>query len=192
MINKAELESAANQPEPWTRVHRRVWDHPGAIVDLGCLSWNWSKRFFGKKRVLGVDPFETETPAGAELWQGVIAASTGAAWISDSGHGSTTRGAKEATVADLVPARPLEEVLRLYNITDISVLKLNVEGAELEILMTMPERLFDHIDQIAVSFHDFLTGEHRKTEALLVYLCNWYELVPIESLYGWYLGVRRR
>ena len=86
----------------------------------------------------------------------------------------------------------MADLFQHYNITDVSVLKLNVEGSEIEILMTMPERLFEHIDQIAVSFHDFLYGDHRKTEAVLGYLRNWYDVVPIDSRYSWYLGVRRR
>lgn len=193
MSDADELEVAPNQPEPWTRVHRRVWERPGAIVDLGCLTWNWSQRFIGKKRVIGVDPFETMMPVGTELWNGVIAATSGTVRLTDNGHGSTTRYALTQPFSGtrLVESVPLEVLLARAEVTDISVLKLNVEGSEPEILMTMPECLFDHIDQIAVSFHDFLHGHHRQTEAVLVYLCNWYKIVPLLASHSWYLALKR-
>jgi len=189
VIEETCLESAANG-EPWTRVHRRVWEHPGAIVDLGCASWDWSGRFLGKKRVLGVDPFETSIPHGAEFWQGAVSVSSGTVKMLKNGHGSSTRGA-EAQLRETVPAIALAEMLRQRDVTSVSVLKLNVEGSEVEILMTLPEALFASIDQIAVSFHDFLHGDYRRTEAVLSYLRNWYEIVSIDTRYSWYLGVLR-
>jgi hypothetical protein len=191
MIKEADLEVAANVGEPWTRLHRRVWDHPGAIVDLGCASWDWSQRFFGKKRVVGVDPFENDPGvAGVEIWKGAIAATPSVLKMKLNGHGSSTRFAATDHTTP-VEALSLLDLFQRYNIADVSVLKLNVEGSEIEILMTMPERLFECVDQIAVSFHDFLHGDHRKTEAVLGYLRNWYDTVSIDPRYSWYLGVRR-
>ena len=53
----------------WSRVHPRFNIHDGCIVDLGCLGWNksfediesdnWAGYFFGKKKVIGVDPQES-------------------------------------------------------------------------------------------------------------------------------------
>ena len=191
MIDETDLEVASNVGEPWTRVHRRVWECSGAIVDLGCASWDWSQRFFGKKRVLGADPFETApSVVGVDLWKGAVTATSGEVRIHPNGHGSSTRfGAAEQTT--LVQAITLDDLLLRHAITDIAVLKLNVEGSEIEILMTLPERLFDRVDQIAVSFHDFIHGDHRKTEATLHYLRNWYEIVSIDPRYSWYLGIRR-
>ena len=184
-------EDLVGLSEPWTRVHRRVWDHPGAIVDLGCASWDWSQRFFGKKRVLGADPFETDPQVpGVEIWRGAVSATPGTVRMVQSGHGSSTRFAPTAPTTS-VEAFSLKDLLQRYGVTDVSVLKLNVEGAEVEILMTLPEQLFASIDQIAVSFHDFLYGDHRKTEAVLGYLRNWYDVVSIDTRYSWYLGVKR-
>lgn len=190
MIDEAFLEIAPNVGEPWTRVHRRVWDHPGAVVDLGCASWDWSLRFFEKKRVLGADPFEERTPAGAELWQGAVSATSGAVRLLRNGHASSTRGAGFET-GTTTSVMTLAEILERWNIPEVSVLKLNVEGSEVEILMTLPERIFPRIDQIAVSFHDFLYGDHRRTEAVLGYLRNWYDVVSIDPRYSWYLCLKR-
>jgi hypothetical protein len=190
MIDEADLEVAANVGEPWTRVHRRVWDHPGAVVDLGCASWDWSRRFFGRKRVLGVDPFEGDPAvAGVEVWRGAVGATAGSVRMTQNGHGSSTRCA-DSEHTTLVQALPLSTLLRSRAITSVSVLKLNVEGSEVEILMTLPEPIFESVDQIAVSFHDFLYGDHRRTEAVLSYLRNWYDVASIDSRYSWYLGVR--
>lgn len=171
-------------------MHRRVWDHHGAVVDLGCASWDWSQRFLGKKRVLGADPFEGLTPQGAELWKGAVGAASGTARLIRNGHASSSRGAGLET-GESVPVMTLAEILARWNLPEVSVLKLNVEGPEVDILMTLPERIFPTIDQIAVSFHDFLHGDHRRTEAVLGYLRNWYDVVSIDPRYSWYLCLKR-
>ena len=66
-----ELQVGSHEGD-WYRFHPRVWSHKGAIVDLGCLGWDWSKCFLGKKRVIGADPNESIIPEGAELYNGFI------------------------------------------------------------------------------------------------------------------------
>ena len=50
--------------ENYSRIDPRAFEHDGCIVDLGCVHWNWSAPFIGKKRVIGADPFEETEPAG--------------------------------------------------------------------------------------------------------------------------------
>ncbi len=56
----------------WSVVDPKLYEHDGCVVDVGCLYWNWSKVFLGRKRVIGVDPVEKECPEGAELFNGLL------------------------------------------------------------------------------------------------------------------------
>lgn len=63
-----------------------------------------------------------------------------------------------------VSAITLDRLIRKYldsSESSISLMKLDVEGAEIEILQTVPEQLFRNIEQITVEFHDFLNPEMR-------------------------------
>lgn len=48
------------------------------------------------------------------------------------------------------------ELLERHGIDHVALLKLDVEGAELEILEAMPADVLASIDQITVEFHDFI------------------------------------
>ncbi len=175
---------------PWTRLHRRVTDAPGTIVDLGCATWDWSQRFFGAKRVVGADPFEADPKVnGVEFFQGVVTVVRGHVQISREGTGSSTRCTANAVE---VPAITLVDLLSRYNVEEIAALKINTEGSEYELLINLPEKLISKIDQIAVSFHDFIgIGSAKSVEAVLGYLRNWYDVVMIDGRWSWYLLVRR-
>jgi len=176
--------------EPWTRLHRRVTDAPGAVVDLGCATWDWSQRFFGTKSVVGADPFETDPKvAGVDFFQGVVSVVRGHVQISREGTGSSTRGTTNVVE---VPAITLSDLLEHHRVAEIAALKINTEGSEYELLINLPEHLIYKIDQIAVSFHDFIgIGSAKTVEAVLGYLRNWYDVVMIDGRWSWYLCVRR-
>ena len=57
--------------QDYSRVDIRCFRHDGVIVDVGCLDWNWSKMFIGKKRVIGIDPQEKPIK-GVELFKGFL------------------------------------------------------------------------------------------------------------------------
>lgn len=177
--------------EPWTRLHRRVLQAPGSVVDLGCLTWDWSSRFFGTKRVIGADPFETDPRVeGVELFQGVVTVVRGRVQISREGTGSSTHSSSNVIVE--VPAITLGDLLERHQVTDIAALKINTEGSEYELLINLSEPLISKIDQIAVSFHDFVgIGSARSVAAVLDYLRNWYDVVMIDGRWSWYLCVKR-
>jgi len=66
-----------------------------------------------------------------------------------------------------VPAIRLDEFLRKYNIEKIDLLKLDIEGSELEVFETMSGDELKHVQQITVEFHDFLYPEtHARVEAV--------------------------
>ena len=58
-----------------------------------------------------------------------------------------------------VAATTISDVLARYNLAKVNLLKLDVEGAELEILDNLDDRTFSRIDQITVEFHDFRSRE---------------------------------
>jgi len=177
--------------EPWTRLHRRVEEVPGAVVDLGCAAWDWTRRFFGQKHVVAADPFETDPGVqGVDFFQGVVTGVRGRVQISREGTGSSTRHTENGIE---VPAITLADLLARYNVDQVAALKINTEGSEYELLINLSEQQIRRIDQIAVSFHDFIgIGSQRTVEAVLGYLRNWYDVVLIDGRWSWYLCVRRR
>ena len=45
-----------------------------------------------------------------------------------------------------------------FELEKVDVLKLDIEGAELDVLESIPDSLLRKIDQITVEFHDFIPG----------------------------------
>lgn len=182
----------------WSRVHPRFLNHPGCIVDLGCLGWNrdfldktsdnWAGYFFGKKRVIGVDPQEKPNP-NAELFNGFISNYCGRADLVSSGVGASLRKSPNGRHEVLT----WHAFLRKFGIQSISVLKINIEGSEWDLLDSFNTDDFKCIDQICVSFHDFLHSfSHCKprTEACINKIATaGYDMVDL-GIYGWRLFVR--
>lgn len=56
----------------------------------------------------------------------------------------------------LVESIKLDEFCRENSITFVDLIKLDVEGAELEILTNLPEGFLRNIGQLTVEFHDFI------------------------------------
>lgn len=181
---------AGPNEEAWMGVHRRVFEVPGDVVDLGCVRWDWSSRFFGKKRVIGVDPFATlPGQRNVELFQGVVTPVRGLVRISGDGIHSSVR-ASDTSVA--VESITFADLLERYKVERVSVLKINTEGSEYELLITMLPALLQRIDQIAVSFHDFKDYcATEQTDAVAAYLSNWYDVRLLQEQWRWFLFTRR-
>jgi hypothetical protein len=167
----------------------RVWAHPGAIVDLGCHPWDWSKVFIGKKRVIGADPFATETP-GTELYKGVIGAMHGTVMITCQGDSSNIIFPAPKSVS--TPILTWKEFVEDYRIDQIAALKINIEGSEYALLHNMNDNDFAKIDQIAVSFHHFVWPAFAKTteETLARLQRVGYTILAINEPWCWYLCLR--
>jgi FkbM family methyltransferase len=50
----------------------------------------------------------------------------------------------------------VDKILEIYNIEKIDILKIDIEGAEYDLLENISQKTLDKIDQITVEFHDFL------------------------------------
>jgi hypothetical protein len=145
----------------WSRVHPRFESHSGCIVDLGCLGWNkdfndprsdnWAGYFFGKKRVIGVDPQESPNPH-AEIFRGFVADFNGRGRLVNQGVGASL-------ISD--PCGEFEvltfrEFKKRFNVTEIAILKINIEGSEWGLIESLDASDLENVDQICISFHDFL------------------------------------
>ena len=83
---------------------------------------------------------------------------------------------------------------RQFNIDSISVLKVNIEGGEYPLFASMLASDFERIDQIAVSFHDWmLPGWKKNTTAMLALLdSNQFSIRELAPHIGWYLATKER
>lgn len=150
--------------QPHTTLNTRVWEHPGVIVDLGCEGWDWCAAFLGKKRIIGVDPdLRVPVIAGAELMQTQIGPYNGLVSFQGDTHVSAPPTAPQVSMWSWK---------RFYNAAvdnkGISALKINIEGGEWPLLISMDADDFAPIDQIAVSFHDFAWPKMAKSSQALI------------------------
>jgi len=173
----------------YSAVDVRCLSHDGCIVDLGCLFWDWSRFFIGKKRVIGVDPYEKEIE-GTELYKGIVCDETNKVSMSNNGVSSSVFNGGD----DLVNALSWSDFCKKFNVEKISVLKINIEGSEYRLLRAMSQEDFEKIDQIAVSFHDWMNPSWRKDtlECLKILEKNDFSFVKIHEPYGWYLAIKNK
>ena len=171
--------------QPHTTVHSRVWEHPGAVVDLGCRGWDWSGVFIGKKRVIGVDPDKaTVAIPGTELHQSLIGPYNGVV----SFQGETTMDAPAAGPQNAIWTWKRFAKAAIDS-KGVSILKINIEGGEWPLLASMDEADFTQIDQLAVSFHHFVWPNMRNNSLALTALVESRGYVS-KSIYeplGWVL-----
>lgn len=174
--------------ESHTLLHKRVWDYPGCVVDLGCKGWDWSEVFQGKKRIVGADPLEE---GNSKLFRGMVGPCCGDVHLSNNGVESSvlfrSGGAEKRKMISW------KGFLQWFDLDDIAVLKMNIEGSEWPLIMSMDGEDFDRIDQIAVSFHHFRWPAMAKATAA----CGAYiESLGFDSIvtrveYGWQLFLKR-
>jgi len=177
----------------YSKIDDRVFEHNGCIVDLGCAGWDWSEIFIGKKRVIGVDPYESPID-GVEFFEGLVGSVNGKVNIKRDRLISTIMGQKpEEEFCSTFPMLNWKEFCLNYNITSISALKLNIEGSEYPLLNSMDIDDYNMIDQIVVSFHDFENEKYKYlTESTIELLIKMgFEVQSIDKKYGWYLAIKK-
>ena len=97
-----------------------------------------------------------------ELFKGVISNYNGTTKMKFSNESSTIINQSEG---ETVQVRTWGHFCNEYNIKKISVLKINIEGSEYDLLDSLTDDDFNNIDQIAISFHDWMIPEWKpKTE----------------------------
>jgi len=185
--------------ELWSAVDRRIFEHDGCVVDVGCLKWDWSGILMGQKRVICVDPIEPDCPPNAELFRGLLGPNNCKVRMNptiDAGNAKAIDNSlsslnNDSEYLDMISWKSFCE---MYSIDKISVLKINIEGSEYALLNSMDSSDFSKIDQIAVSFHDWLNPEWALlTKASLKLLeLNGFSVIKTYSRWGWYLALKNR
>lgn len=173
--------------QPHTTLHSRVWNHPGAIVDVGCAGYDWCKVFIGKKRIIGLDPdLSVPKVPGVELMQTQLGPFNGIV----SFQGATNFNLEDVPALPLFPMWSWKRFAKAaIGPAGVAALKLNIEGSEWPLLASMGVSDFECIDQLAISFHDFAWPDMAGvSKALISYLESLgYHSKEIYKPLGWWL-----
>lgn len=171
-----------------------VFATPGVVYDLGCWRWDWLPPFAGRKLVIGVDPQETTQPPGTVLIRRAIAPYGGTVAMHGKGLGAAcadpalpytipsgyAAGRDELLPGTLshVPAVTWRELLAAYG--PPALVKLNIEGMELPLLMTLTHPI---APQVIVAFHSAATDAPQANwppagavDGVLHYLSQYYAI----------------
>jgi FkbM family methyltransferase len=182
----------------WSRIFDNALTDNGVIVDVGCLNWDWGQTLVGHKRIIGVDPIEKNKPDGCELFNGVLGASNGKVFMdvnvnTDASNIMNNKNI-ESESESIIEIEMLDwkSFCKKFEIESISVLKLNIEGSEYPLLNSMDSEDFSKINQIAVSFHDWMNPRwNNLTKSSLQLLRDsGFDVIRIYETYGWYLAFR--
>ena len=183
-----------NDVNKWSKVHPRFMVHDGCIVDLGCAGWNlafedktsdnWAGYFFGKKRVIGVDPQE-KSNINAELFKGFISNFSGKAELNSNGIAASIKKSSNGIYEVL----SWKDFKNKFHINHVSILKINIEGSEWDLIDSFDDEDFYEIDQICVSFHYWLpqfqkNGILRTETNISKIISKGYTMTDL-GLYGW-------
>lgn len=183
--------------EFWSTFDWNSIDNEGCIVDLGCLYWDWSNYWLGMKRVIGVDPFEETIPNGAELFKGVLGPSDCKIKM-DKPNNDEVAGIVNYNIVkgeeNLYEMLSWKTFCKKFNIDKVSILKINIEGSEYSFLDSLDETDFSKINQIVISFHDWLNPteytEEMTKSSIERLKKNGYTVISTYFGFGWYLCIK--
>lgn len=189
----------------YSRVDDRCLTHDGCVVDLGCCGWHLFDFFNGKKRIIGVDPYEAEMD-GVDFFEGMVGPVNGDVYVHRAGANTTCFGnidCENEEFARVFKMLSWKNFCKKFDINSISLLKINIEGSEFPLLHSMDSEDFSKIDQIAISFHDFdVSDEHGNvlqnknvnknllSASLLLLEKEGYNIQKINDQWNWYLAIK--
>ena len=181
----------------WSTFDWNSIDNEGCIVDLGCLYWDWSNYWLGTKRVVGIDPFETNTPIGAELFKGVLGPSDCNVTMTKPNNNEIEGVVNYNTdTGDVVEMLSWKTFCKKFNIDKVSILKINIEGSEYSFLDSLDNTDFSKINQIVISFHDDWSNsgytEEMTKSSIEMLKKNGYTVISTYFKFGWYLCVKNK
>lgn len=155
----------------------------GANIGLAVLYW---KTRFPQARITAFEPdanvFRTLQHnvltwklGDVELVQAAVADRAGqAAFVSegaDAGHLQYTADPVQAGPSNLVNTVPLSDYLD----TPVSLLKIDIEGAEVDVLMSVADRLAN-VERVFVEWHSFANQKQRLHELLGVLIASGFRI----------------
>ncbi|NJK56044.1 MAG: FkbM family methyltransferase [Pleurocapsa sp. SU_5_0] len=84
-----------------------------------------------------------------------------------------------------VPSITLLSYLEQKNINQIEILKIDIEGGEIDLLKQLPAQIFNRINQMTIEFHDFIFPEQAimvnkiissiENEGFMVFKCHYID-----------------
>jgi hypothetical protein len=175
--------------ELWSTIDLSSFECDGCIIDLGCLSWNWSTSLIGRKRIIGVDPIENFAPENVEFFKGVIGPFNGKIKMSINENNNCTSSISNDDIGDEFDMLSWKSFCKKFNIDSVSILKINIEGSEYPFLHSLDKEDFKKINQIVISFHDWLDPnlEYLTKSSLYLLKQNGYTIISTFKHLGWYL-----
>lgn len=182
----------------YSRVDDRCFSHDGCVVDLGCCGWHSFDFFKNKKRIIGVDPYEAGIE-GAEFFEGLVGPVNGDVYVHRNGCDTTCFGyidCEDEEFARIFKMLSWKNFCKKFDIDQISILKINIEGMEFPLLNSMDSEDFSKIDQIAISFHSFFEKDGNKNKNLMESSLSLlekenYELINTNNQWNWYLALKK-
>jgi FkbM family methyltransferase len=143
----------------------------GTVIDCGANVGAFARimveRFFCRVLAIEASPeVSRQLPdlPGMQTYNVAICGTDGPVWLAVDADSTRTAISVSAGTIE-VPGRTLASLISDAGITgQIEVLKLDIEGAELSVIDSLPDDLILRIGQITVEFHDFL-GYHTTQEA---------------------------
>jgi FkbM family methyltransferase len=142
------------------------------VIDAGANIGSFSREF---KERFGCTPYAIEpNPASAaqitaaRVFNHALGAQTklGEFFIGPSSEGCSLLPHPDHTESTVVPIVELGHFLREQGLSSVDLLKLDIEGAELELLLGLTDSI--KIAQISVEFHDFMFHEQREQVARVI------------------------
>jgi FkbM family methyltransferase len=154
----------------------RVCDHsffsaplgPGSVVvDLGCNRGEFARAIHGRFgcRIYGAEPVPElyralpELPGFAPLQLAVTAAEGPCRLELPADRCASLHETAAGATAIEVEGTTLPGFLHRVGISGGDLLKLDIEGAEVDVILDSPADVLQGFDQITVEFHDFLFPE---------------------------------
>jgi len=145
-----------------------IWPAPltkdSVVVDAGAHRGEFSaeiiRRFGCQCHLVEANPRLVETLIGARA-ESITTAALGARdgrgmlHVSENPEATGLFDGGSATTSVEVETISLATLMQRLGITKIDILKLDIEGAEFDLIASTPDQILQRINQITVEFHDF-------------------------------------
>ena len=135
----------------------------GVVFDIGVNSGGFAERVAGRcRRVIGFEPDpiwqgKWKLPANVEVYPKALAGAAGKLSFHVNNELCSSLHYAEADANTVeVEAITLQDALALEPEGLIDLIKMDIEGEELAVLLNAPADLFERVAQMTIEFHDFL------------------------------------